>query len=291
MATFTRQYAERESGHALYDSATGEYTSVRTFTVELEKDDAIVATLEGDAAETFTITHTDRDGVESAVTMRAVARDARRLKEGLSEVLITYEGHVLGVIKEATKFDGGADSAQIYRDWDGQTIGADSEGVSRSVPTMQMTIIENIENADALQVVFPLWNELAGSVNESGWVDPIMGITYAEGEWLYLFPKIAGNRDGTFTVSHAFELDIKYYAGYNLDGKPRRYDATLPTGQQWVESYHLLEYFGYSETAAAQDTGATKPTRSFEDKPTTRRVYPIAGKDQASPKTFAQLFE
>ncbi len=217
------------TGTASYDALTGMYQITRTYQVNAE-----IATAIGDFTDTniysFTITHTDG----ATVTMREVARDATRIVGGASpqsRVVVTYEGHVLGVIRP--EGESGTRTEKILYDLSPahyiatstggvpSGIGPKNEGTNRYIPHSIWRVVHNVSSVYFYGTLWEIVSALNTCVNEDNWVfptDTLIGSYWDAGTWLYLGMQFTRNRDTTFTLIHQFDFDNIDY--HNVPWRP-----------------------------------------------------------------------
>lgn len=263
MATVTEVFNPAQE--STYDVRTGTYTITRHFQVDLNPTDAIVlygGSLPTGIPLTFNITQSD-PAYEATVHMNLVAKKCDRIKNLLSLVSVTYEGHALGVVY--SEVDGSGKSETITADLDtGLGIGPKLEGTTKYSPAATFRVFQNVTRGDYWQW-FEAWlPEFTGVVNESGFADPITGTHWDEGVWLYLGGTATQNRDGSFTIAHMFSMD-----------------------EDGVHKFSWRPYRDTTESITIDGKAVDRPKRIYGDV-VNSKIYPIAGTDTAD--TFGLMF-
>lgn len=147
----------------------------------------------------------------------------------------------------ASTFDHGTKTEQIVleygKDANGnrRSIGANAEGTQRIVPGVMWRIIQNVTESDWQDRTW-IYANLAGRVNHDQWTDPVFGLQWIVGSWLYHGPKASEPRAGYVQLTHTFEYspDLHYYNWFRTEekvealtngaGEPtrRRYSIPIP---------------------------------------------------------------
>ena len=210
------------TGVASYDKLTGMYQITRTYWLDTTTQAAICDPGSTDTLS-FTLTHPDG----STVTMLEVAREANRVIGGSSpqaRMVVTYEGHVLGLIR--INSDHGVKSAKAYADLDPahyisvggisvpRGIGAHNEGTNAYAPHTVLEVVQNVSTAWYAGTLFDVIQNRLNTVNEYNWQlsATLLPTYWFEGEWLYLGAAVTSNRDNTYTLIHRLDYDgIDYH--------------------------------------------------------------------------------
>ena len=240
-------------GPYTYEKQTGMYVITRVYPLPVDPELAVCSANGTEAAgaipASFEITHTDGATV---VTMVEVSRNCRghSLADGShrTDVTVTYEGHVPGVMYAELDAMGG--SAPILVDLvTHKGIGPNMEGTNRIVPNSTITIVRNATAATALGY-FTLAGQLTGYTNEAAWRDPVFDAVWPAGVWLFQGAPATPNRDGTYTFRYGFR-----YSGIS-------------------HAFRWRDYIDTTEKKIVKGVEKEQPVRIYADEETVSTIYP-----------------
>ena len=215
----------------------------------------------------------------------------------------TGAGFFNGVV--ASRFEQGTKSEQILVSYDlnlgvpigspgycaRTAIGPNNEGTNRLIPSCRWLITQNLQNCD-YGVMEDIIQGLIGTVNESGWTDPVYGDPWWPGVWLYLGPQTVENRDGTYTLVHQFDYDL-----HDLEAEAMM--TTTGGAATWYS--HKFAWYDLQESKVLVGAGIYKIRKTPIQPLRLSTIYPTAGAtavkdvngnlvESASEYMFADLF-